>query len=211
VAVAVAPAPASGASRRARRTSTTRAAAAPGPAQAAGNDNLSPGGARTPRSPRAGGAHACCAQHTRASAILRALTQRFAHASPNPAARLLLLLVPLCWGTYNPSLRLIYSQPHPPGPGELSATRLVLALIPFVPTLFAIARGVGTQQAALGGAEGGEAVPPAGGTTDWRAVVKAALELGSYNFLCVTAARSARNARTHLPHLTHPRPLPLPF
>jgi hypothetical protein len=137
---------------------------------------------------RAGGAHACCAQHTRAGAILRALTLRFA-ASPNPAARLLLLLVPLCWGTYNPSLRLIYSQPHPPGPGELSATRLVLALIPFVPTLFAIVRGVGTQQAAaaLGGAEGGEAAPPAGGTTDWRAVVKAALELGSYNFLCVTA------------------------
>jgi drug/metabolite transporter (DMT)-like permease len=98
--------------------------------------------------------------------------------------------VPLCWGTYNPSLRFIYSQPHPPSPAELSATRLVLALIPYMPSLFEIARGAAAQRAdaAALAARGGEAPPDADaaaagdGGTDWVAIVSAAAELGAYNF-----------------------------
>jgi drug/metabolite transporter (DMT)-like permease len=114
----------------------------------------------------------------------------------NAAARLLLLLVPLCWGTYNPSLRFIYSQPHPPSPAELSATRLILALVPFVPSLFELARGVAAQRAdaaALAARGVGDASTPsaadgdtstsAAGATDWGAILSAAAELGTYNFL----------------------------
>jgi len=86
-------------------------------------------------------------------------------------ARLYLCLVPLCWGTYNPALRFLYSQPHPPSPGELSATRLLLALLPFLPALLDLLRRAREQPA---GPAGGEA-------TDWRGVLAASLELGAYN------------------------------
>ena len=102
----------------------------------------------------------------------RALTPRLA------AARLLLLAVPVCWGTYNPTLRFLYSQPHAPSPGELSAARLAIAVLPYLPALFALASGALAQrEAAQRGAVRSSS------DTDWLGVATASAELGSYNFL----------------------------
>ena len=92
------------------------------------------------------------------------------------------MLVPLAWGTYNPSLRLLYSLPHPPSPGELSGTRLCVALLPFLPPLLALARGAAQQRR-------DQALPALGsqdasaGATDWALVLRASMELGGYNLL----------------------------
>jgi drug/metabolite transporter (DMT)-like permease len=153
---------------RAARGSPPVAAAAEPAAAGGANNNLSPSGAAAARIEPARGPRL---------APTPALTRARSPPRPPPpraAARLMLALVPLCWGTYNPSLRFLYSQPHAPGPGELSATRLVIALLPFVPTLFEIARGAAAQKA--------DDAPAADGT-DWRLVLRAAAELGTYNFL----------------------------
>ena len=101
------------------------------------------------------------------------------HAPAPAAARLLLLAVPVCWGTYNPSLRFLYSQPHAPSPGELSAARLAIAVLPYLPTLFALLAGAAAQR----DAERGGAPRGAGDTTDWVGVTGASLELGGFNFV----------------------------
>lgn len=38
-------------------------------------------------------------------------------------------------GTYNPTLRLLYTQDHAPGPAEFSATRMVFSVLPFAKRL----------------------------------------------------------------------------
>jgi len=91
---------------------------------------------------------------------------------PRSAARLLLCTVPLAWGTYNPALRLLYSLPHPPSPGELSGTRLLVAVVPYAAALLALAAS------AAGERRKGEEI--SGGAL---ATVAASIELGGYNIL----------------------------
>ena len=112
-------------------------------------------------------------------------------------ARLLLLLVPLCWGTYNPSLRLLYSLPEPPSPAEVSGVRLSIAVLPYVPTLLSAAAAAAAAAPAIKAStstsgDPGFIPPPQGdvpvaagavaaGETDWGAVAGASLELGLWN------------------------------
>jgi drug/metabolite transporter (DMT)-like permease len=108
-------------------------------------------------------------------------------------ARLLLLLVPLCWGTYNPSLRLLYSLPEPPSPAEVSGVRLSIAVLPYLPTLLsaAFAAAAPAMQASRSAEQSPDVIPPpqgefpvaAAGETDWGAVSGASLELGLWNLL----------------------------
>lgn len=50
---------------------------------------------------------------------------------PLPVARAELLLVPLLWATYNPAMRFVYESNAPPSPAELTAVRMLIALVPF--------------------------------------------------------------------------------
>ena len=104
----------------------------------------------------------------------------------------MLLLVPLCWGTYNPSLRLLYSLPEPPSPAEVSGVRLSIAVLPYLQTLRAAAAAAAPAVQARGGEK--RVTPPPQGDisgvagapddeTDWAAVSAASLELGLFNLL----------------------------
>lgn len=94
---------------------------------------------------------------------------------PPASARFFLLLVPFCWGTYNPTLRLLYSLPSPPSPAELSGVRLSVALLPFLPVLL---QAAWPREPEL---QPGE--KPVADNTDWAAVRTASLELGGFNLL----------------------------
>ena len=72
---------------------------------------------------------------------------------PLPAARGLLLLVPVLWATYNPALRFIYEASEPPTPAELTSVRSLISLVPFAPILLAVARDA--AGAAGSGGDGG--------------------------------------------------------
>ena len=117
----------------------------------------------------------------RALRLARALPEQAVVASDSSrlepsASRLLLLTVPVAWGTYNPALRLIYSLPHPPSPGELSGTRLLFSILPFAAALGTLAVSAGAERRAAAGG----ALPLAGGAL---ATVAASVELGGYNIL----------------------------
>lgn len=47
------------------------------------------------------------------------------------AARILLLLVPVFWGTYGPAVRYVYEQPYSPSPSVLTLARKAVSLIFF--------------------------------------------------------------------------------
>ena len=77
---------------------------------------------------------------------------------------------------YNPLLRLIYSAPHPPSPGELSAVRLALAVLPYATTLAALLSEAARER---------EAAPSPQETSPGSAlaILAASLELGGFNLL----------------------------
>ena len=55
-------------------------------------------------------------------------------------ARATLLLVPLLWATYNPAMRFIYASDASPSPAELTAVRMLIALVPFSLVLLSVAK-----------------------------------------------------------------------
>ena len=57
-----------------------------------------------------------------------------------PVARATLLLVPLLWATYNPAMRFIYASDASPSPAELTAVRMLIALVPFSLVLLSVAK-----------------------------------------------------------------------
>ena len=63
-----------------------------------------------------------------------------------PVARAALLSVPLLWATYNPAMRFIYASDAPPSPAELTAVRMLIALVPFSLVLLSVARDEASRQ-----------------------------------------------------------------
>ena len=63
-----------------------------------------------------------------------------------PVARATLLSVPLLWATYNPAMRFIYASDAPPSPAELTAVRMLIALVPFSLVLLSVARDEASRQ-----------------------------------------------------------------
>ena len=57
-----------------------------------------------------------------------------------PVARATLLSVPLLWATYNPAMRFIYASDASPSPAELTAVRMLIALVPFSLVLRSVAK-----------------------------------------------------------------------
>lgn len=93
-----------------------------------------------------------------------------------PMARATLLLVPLLWATYNPAMRFIYESNAAPSPAELTAVRMLIALVPFSLILANIG--------ANGGAgNGDEEKENELGTSDAnvKLLIRAGLELGALN------------------------------
>ena len=82
---------------------------------------------------------------TRASSGLSASTSSADDVVPHstdslPVARATLLSVPLLWATYNPAMRFIYASDASPSPAELTAVRMLIALVPFSLVLRSVAK-----------------------------------------------------------------------
>ena len=87
---------------------------------------------------------------TRASSGLSASTSSADDVVPHstdslPVARATLLSVPLLWATYNPAMRFIYASDASPSPAELTAVRMLIALVPFSLVLLSVARDEARQ------------------------------------------------------------------
>eukprot|EP00873_Tetraselmis_striata_P026769 jgi/Tetstr1/447033/TSEL_034490.t1 len=105
-----------------------------------------------------------------------------------------LVAVSMLWGTYNPTLKLIYAEDHPLDPSTLTAIRTALSAGALITAAVWQARAA--QEPAAVGQEGDEAAAGAAGPLLRRepdrrgplaysfvSVVPAGVELGLYNFL----------------------------